>query len=419
MPYLSNLLEKPVADVDGEPLGRLKDLVASSLRSEIPHPKIVALVVKGAGGTFLVPFSDVAVLIAPAIPLARRLQDVVPYKPGEHDLYLARDVLDKQIIDTNGMRVVRVNDLELMRVNHHFYVPNVDIGGLGLLRRLGLAGIAQRLSSRFGRELLPSTISWDAVELLPGDQPMRLRVPGDKIAELHPADLAEIISDLSRIESSRLLESLDVETLADTLEEVEPDFQASLVERMPNEKVADVLEEMAPDEAADLLAELPEDRSQELLKLMEHEEAQDVRKLLAYPEDTAGGIMTTEFVAIRPDLTAEQAIAVLRETAEEAEPIFYVYVTDGEGHLIGVFSLSNLVLTRPQTPVTEFMERRVTSVGLLDSQDKVAQVVAKYNLMAVPVVDSEGRLHGIVTADDALDKIIPTAWKKRLPRLYH
>jgi Mg/Co/Ni transporter MgtE len=129
--------------------------------------------------------------------------------------------------------------------------------------------------------------------------------------------------------------------------------------------------------------------------------------------------MTTEFIAIRPDLTAEQAISVLRETAEEAEPIFYVYVTDGEGHLIGVFSLSDLVLTRPQTPVTEFMERRVTSVGLLDSQDKVAQVVAKYNLLAVPVVDDEKRLHGIVTADDALDKIIPTAWKKRLPRLYH
>ncbi len=248
---------------------------------------------------------------------------------------------------------------------------------------------------------------------------MRLRVPGDKIAELHPADLAEIISDLSRIESSRLLESLDVETLADTLEEVEPDFQASLVERMPNEKVADVLEEMAPDEAADLLAELPQDRSQELLKLMEHEEAEDVRKLLTYPEDMAGGIMTTDFIAIRPDLTAEQAITVLRETAEEAETIFYVYVTDSTDHLVGVLSLSDLVLARPNTPVTEFMPRRVVSVNVGDSQNEVAQVVAKYNLLAVPVVDSEGRLQGIVTADDALDKILPTQWKKRLPRLYH
>ena len=418
MPYLSDLIGKPVADMDGERIGHLADLIAS-LRGKMPHPEIVALVVKRSGSTLLVPFSDVAVFMAPAIPLARRLQDIVAYEPREQSLYLARDVLDKQIIDTNGMRVVRVNDLELVRVNHHFYVANVDVGGLGLLRRLGLAKIVQWLASRFGRELRSSTISWDDVELLPGDQPMRLRVPSDKIAELHPADLAEIISDLGHSESSRLLESLNVKTVADTLEEVEPDFQASLVKMMPDEKVADVLEEMAPDEAADLLAELPQDRSRELLKLMEREEAEDVRKLLAYPEDTAGGIMTTEFIVIRPDLTAEQAIAVLRETAEGAETILYVYVTDSKDYLLGVFSLRELVLARPQTPVTEFMERRVVSVGLLDSQDQVAQVVAKYNLLAVPVVDTEGRLQGMVTVDDALDKIIPTKWKKRLPRLYH
>jgi magnesium transporter len=248
---------------------------------------------------------------------------------------------------------------------------------------------------------------------------MRLKVPGDRIAELHPADLAEILSDLSRIESGKLLESLDVKTLADTLEEVEPDFQASLIEAMPDEKVADVLEEMAPDEAADLLAELPRDRSLELLKLMEKDEAEDVRKLLAYPEDTAGGIMTTEFVAIHPDLTAQQTMTLLRETAHEAETIYYVYVTDDEDRLLGVFSLRDLVMTQPRTPVAEFMYPRVITVGLMDGQDQVAQIVSKYNLLAVPVVDDQQRLQGIVTADDALDKIIPTAWKKRLPRLYH
>lgn len=418
MPYLSNLIEKPVTDVDGEPVGRLKDLIAS-LRGRMPHPRIVALVIKRAGDTFLVPFSDVAVLVAPVIPLARRLQDIIPYEPGEQDLYLARDVLDKQIMDTNGMRAVRVNDLELMRVNGHFYVANVDVGGLGILRRLGLAKIAQWLAGRFGRELQTGAIRWDDVELLPGDQPMRLKVPSDKIAELHPADLAEIISDLSRVESSRFLESLDVKTVADVLETVEPDFQASLVETMPDEKVADVLEEMAPDEAADLLAELPQDRSRELLKLMEDEEAEDVRKLLTYPEDTAGGIMNTEFVVVGPDLTAEQVISLLRETAHEAETISYVYATESNKHLLGVFSLRELVMARPEAPVSEFMHRRVVSVNLGDSQDSVAQIVAKYNLVAVPVVDNQGRLQGIVTADDALDKIIPTKWKKRLPRLYH
>jgi Mg/Co/Ni transporter MgtE len=182
--------------------------------------------------------------------------------------------------------------------------------------------------------------------------------------------------------------------------------------------VADVLEEMGPDEAADLLAELPKDRSADLLELMEKEEADDVRKLLAYPEDSAGGIMTTEYAAIRPDLTAGQAIEALRASAHDAETIFYVYVTDEAEHLLGVFSLSKLILKAPDTPVADFMQKRVVTVKPLDSQDDVAQLIAKYDLLAVPVVDDEERLHGIVTSDDALDKIIPTAWKKRLPRFY-
>ena len=416
MAYMSDLMGRPVADVDGELIGRLEDLIAC-VRGEMPHPAIVAIVVKRSGGLLTVPFADVVVLIAPAVPLRKRVKDITPYQPGEHDLYLARDVLDKQIIDTDGIRVVRVNDLELTQVNGSIYVANVDIGGMGLLRRLGLAKMAQPLVGRLSRGS-PGVISWDEVELLPGNQPMRLKVPGDKITELHPADLAEIISDLTRSDSGKLLESLDAKTVADTLEEVEPDFQASLVETMTDEKVADVLEEMAPDEAADLLAELPEDRSKELLKLMEHEEAEDVRKLLTFPEDTAGGIMTTEFVAVSPDLTAEQALTFIRETAQEAENIFYIYVTDKQDHLLGVFSLKDLVLAKPYTLVTEFMHLRVVSVDLADSQDDVAQAISKYNLVAIPVVDNQRRIHGIVTADDALDKIIPTAWKKRLPRLY-
>jgi len=266
--------------------------------------------------------------------------------------------------------------------------------------------------------LRSSVISWDDVELLTSDRRIRLKVPGNKIRELHPADLAEIISDLSRVEGSKLLESLDIKTVADALEEVEPEFQASLVESMSDEKVADVLGEMAPDVAADLLAELPEERTKELLSLMEHEDAEDVRKLLAYPEDTAGGIMTTEFISVRPDLNAEQAITVLRQTGREAETVFYVYITDPENHLLGVFSLSDLLFAPPHTPVTELARKRIVTVNLTDSQDEVAQIVAKYNLLAVPVVDADHRIQGIVTADDALDKIIPTAWKTRLPRLY-
>ncbi len=418
MPYISQLIGKSVTDLDGERVGTLKDLLATS-QGGIPHPKVVAIEVKTKAGLVYIPYSDVAVLLAPAIPLNKRLKEIQPYQPEASDLLLMRDVLDKQIIDIDGVRVVRVNDLELTRIEGNMYVANVDVSARGILRRLGLKHLSRRLEQNVQPGAAVGMISWDNVELLESDQPMRLKVPGARMAELHPADLAEILSDLSRPESNKLLESLDIETVAETLEEVEPEFQASLVEQMPNERVADVLEEMSPDEAADLLAELPEDRSQELLDLMEDEDAQDVRKLLTYPEDSAGGIMTTEFQAVRPDLTAEEVLKILRETANEAETIFYIYVQDEEGCLVGVFSLRELVLAQPQTKVTEFMSTRLVSANLLDSQEDCAQMISKYNLLALPVVDSEKRLHGIVTADDALDKIIPTAWKKRLPRLYH
>jgi len=417
MPYISQLIGRIVTDLDGEHIGTLIDILAAQ-RGHIPHPQIVAIEVKRRGEKFYIPISDVAALVAPAIPLNKRQKDVAAYQPNPDDLYLVRDVLDKQIIDTNGLRVVRVNDLEYTRVDENLYLSNVDISGAGLIRRLGMESFARRISSRSRPAGLPGTISWDNVELISSDQPLRLKVPGERMSELHPADLAEILSDLSRQDGAKLLESLDDEALADALEEVEPDFQASLVEQIPDERLADVLEEMEPDEAADLLAELPEERSQELLKLMDQEEAEDVIKLLGYPEDSAGGIMNSDYFAVPVGLTAEQVVGMLRQTAEEFETVFYIYVLSPENQLVGVFSLRQLILAQPGTPVAEIMEDRVVTINSYDSQEDCAQAIAKYNLLAIPVIDEQERMVGIVTADDALDKIIPTAWKKRLPRFY-
>jgi magnesium transporter len=417
MAFLSDLLGRKVTDMDGNAIGKLYDLIACE-KPGFHHPAVDAIVVADGHQRRTIPFSAVVSLLAPTI-IVRHPSDQLPtYELVDDDVLLSRDVLDKQIIDTDGARVVRVNDLELVRIKSTFYISNVDAGLTGILRRVGLGRPTRSLAGIFRRNLRPSTIPWDSVELLRHDQFMRLRVPADKLAELHPADVAEIISDLNRLESGQVLEALNVEQLADTLEEVETEFQASLVEDMPDEKVADVLEEMEPDEAADLLAELPEKRSRELLALMDTEEAADVRLLLTYPEDSAGGIMTTQYAWVEPDLTAEQAISFLREHAAEAETLFYVYVVDQEKHLQGVFSLNNLIFAPPQAKVTEFMETRVKTVRLLDKQDEVAQVVTTYDLIAAPVVDENNVIQGIVTADDALDKIIPTAWKKRLPRFY-
>jgi magnesium transporter len=414
MAFLSEILGRPVTDLDGKSVGKLEDVIVRPW-AEFPHPLIEAVaVITKDGKVRNLPYSAVAAFLTPVIPLKYRVDEAPTFELKEEDILLSRDVLDKQIIDTEGARVVRVNDVELVRVDGTIYVSNVDVSWLGILRRMGLGLVARLFASRSKRK----GISWDDVELLRRDQSMQLRVPAKKLNELHPADLAEIVSDLNKLESGQLLDSLDVKHIAETLEEVEPELQAELVEHMTDEKVADVLEEMEPDEAADLLGDLPEGRKEDLLALMEKEDAEDVRRLLAYPEDSAGGIMTTEYASIRPDLTASQAIQVLHSMAEEVETMFYVYVVDENEHLIGAFSLNNLIFAAPDQLVSDFMTKKIIRVNLTDDQEAVAQTVAKYDLIAIPVVDDQNHLHGIVTADDALDKIIPTAWKKRLPRFY-
>ncbi len=417
MAFLSEMLGRMVTDLDGHVVGKLDDLIARE-QAEFPHPLVDAVVIDRRGVRHITPYSAVMSLFSPAIPLKFPIDHLPTYELNEDDIYLSRDVLDKQIIDTDGARVVRVNDLELVRVNGTLYVSNVDVGLMGILRRVGLERITHAIAAGLHLRLPDNFISWDNVELLHHDQFMRLRVPAESLADLHPADLAEILSDLNKLESGQFLESMNVEQIADALEQVETEFQASLIEVMDDERAADVLDEMEPDEAADLLAELPAERSRRLVSLMEKEEADDVRHLLTFPEESAGGIMTTDYAVVPPDVTAEQAIKLLRETASDIDTVIYVYVTDTENHLVGVFSLTDLIFAEPHRLVSEFMDARVKTVHTHDEQDEVAQIITKYDLLAVPVVDNQNVIQGIVTADDALDKIIPTAWKKRLPRFY-
>jgi len=202
------------------------------------------------------------------------------------------------------------------------------------------------------------------------------------------------------------------------MEEMEPDTQVDVLEDLAPERAADILEEMSPDDAADLVADLDQDTRDEILALMEQDEVEEVQELLAYPEDSAGGIMTTEFVALDEALTAAGAIDRLRELEPDAETIYYVYVTDDDGRLVGVLSLRDLIVAAPSVTIGSVLTREPVAVGVLAGQDEVAEVVAHYNLLAVPVVDDEERLVGIVTVDDAIDTVIPTAWKKRLPRVF-
>ncbi|MGZ7115732.1 MAG: magnesium transporter MgtE N-terminal domain-containing protein [Halobacteriota archaeon] len=409
---LSEIVKKPVIDIHGERVGKLADVIVSA---DTPYPKVKALSVRTSDKRMLdVPWTQVEGL-GRRIPLKVGRDEIRPYNVQEHEVHLVGEVLDKQIIDVQGKKLRRVNDLQLSTTNGAYRLIGVDIGVRGLLRRLGLEKVADR--SRIRVE--GNYINWDAVDTIhSGPSALQLKLPKHKIDKFHPADIADILDQLSVNEGLNFINALDEEAAADTLEETSPERQVSLIEGMDAERAADILEEMSPDDAADLLGDLPVDRAEAILDLMEPDESEDLRELLEYPEDTAGGIMTNEFIAVREGLTAQQAIEEIRTSAAEVETIYYIYIIATDETLIGVISLRDLLLARPEEKLATFMHTDLITVHVRDDQRDVARKIAKYNLLALPVVDDEKKLKGIVTVDDAIDIVLPTAWKKRVPKMF-
>lgn len=418
MAFLSQLQGKTVWDVRGERIGKCLDVLVADVGTAYPPIRALALSNGRDGPRFIA--GEQLGWLKPEILLMVASSDLKAYKPKGDELWLGRQVLDQQIVDVEGRRVVRVNDLQFARVGERYCLVGADVGGMGLLRRLGIERPAQALLSVLKRQYAQAIIPWEVVAPLQAEAPIKLRISREKISKLHPADIAEIVSGLDRQMGRALMHSLDNETMAEILEEIEPELQVAVLEDLDRERAADVLEEMDPDEAADLLADLPPEASAQLLELMEDEDASYVRRLLVHPEESAGGIMTTEYATIPEGLTVAEAMDYLRrsEQAHEAEALYYIYVVDAAGRLKGVLDLRDLVLASPEAGIAEYEEREPITVNLSTHQREVARIVAKYNLLAVPVVDEKGVLHGIVTVDDAVDAIIPTAWKKRLPRIF-
>ncbi|MFI5254330.1 MAG: magnesium transporter MgtE N-terminal domain-containing protein [Candidatus Limnocylindrales bacterium] len=414
--YLSQVIGRPVLDRHGEPIGKVADLIVAIGDR---YPPVTGLVVKTDRRKIFLPWADVARFGADGAQLGTPTIEIDKFVQRPNELLLSADLQDKQIVDIDGRKVVRVNDLRLDEIEGKLHLVAVDVGAAGLLRRLGVEG-GFRVVARNLRLPLPERyIDWEDVDPVETSiASIRLRVPHEGLRELHPVDLATIIDQLAPRDRAGVLAALDDEAAADAIEEMEPETQVEVLEDLEPGRAADILEEMSPDDAADLIADLSEAARHEIMPLMERDEALEVEELLGYDEDSAGGIMTTEFVAIPDDLTADQAIARLRELEPDAETIYYVYVIDAAGHLTGVLSLRDLIVARPDMLVREFMFTEPVAVEVDADQDGVAQVVARYNLLAVPVVDREGRLVGIVTVDDAIDTVLPSGWKRRLPRLF-
>ena len=419
MIYISSIIDKQVFDIWGNEVGRCTDILAG--HTDNGFAPVAAIVVRRKpDDEMIVPASQVSSLY-PGITLKVPLADLRPYTPKGNELYLRAQILDHQIVDVEGRRVVRVNDIQLAFSKDGYVVSGVDVGNTGLLRRLGLEKLASAAASLVKKPLSQGVIAWNDVAYVEEKDPLRLTKSREKISKLPPADIAMILSDLDRSTGQSLLEDLDNETLADALEESPTKTQIDVLTKMDAERAADVLEEMEPDEAADLLADMPQETSQELLDLMEKDEAEDIRTLLDYPPDSAGGIMTPDFAWIYDGLTVSQAIEFLRssEDAQEVEDMYYIYVLDKEDHLTGVIYLRDLVMAAPDAKVDDLMDDDPITVTPDTPQNEVAYLIAKYDLLSIPVLDGETEsMLGIVTLDDALDTVLPTAYKKRLPRFF-
>ena len=407
MIYLSQLMGNPVYAADGEKIGTVSDLGIAT--GEV-FPRVTSLAFKGPGRTpfmiswrkYVDTYDEKEIhLKVPAVEI--RFSYLQP-----DEVLIARDILNKQIVDTRGMRVVRVNDLKLSDTSStQLRLLGAEVGARGILRSLSpaLERVALKVARTFGHPIPERIIAWSYMDLVERDlSNVKLSVSHKTLDDMHPADIADIIERLDPRLRGQVFAQLDDEQRAGAMAEFDDDAMAAELMGGMNEREASrMLSEMDPDDAAELVSELDYDKAEKLLRLMGVQEQRAIRQLLGYREDTAGRIMTSEFAALPEDKTVADAVELLRGLDEDFESVRYVYLSDEDNKLSGVVTLNRLIVAEPQTPLADICTREVITASPEDDQEDVAENIAKYNLLAMPVVADDGHLLGIVTVDDALD----------------
>jgi sporulation protein YlmC with PRC-barrel domain len=401
---LTALLGTPVTDAQGHLRGRLKDVAVATGPDA---GKVAGLVLKTRDGLCIVPSQDVMETPAGTLEL-RSSGTLIPLQDQGNYLYLQQDLVDRQIIDIHGRKVVRVNDVDLEWMGqgaaHLLRVAEVDVGLRGAFRRVFKGMLPRTSLESLSRKFRARGIPWQFVNVIEVDPARRvkLRIEHERLAAMHPSDLAEILEDLAPAEREAVFTSLDEEVAAEALEEVDPKLQKSLLEKLDEERIADIVEEMDPGAAADLLAELPEEQSDAILEEMEPEERQEVSELLEFDEDSAAGCMTTDFVYLGLNSTVAHAVQALRTFDGDPESVTEVYLLDEKRVLHGVIPLARLVMAQPEARLSVLTEPRVLSCPADTRQNQLAEIFDKYNLHALPVVDTLGRMVGVVQADHVI-----------------
>jgi magnesium transporter len=405
---LSDLLGAPVYDPSGA-AGRVREVAVTPQED---RTRVSSLIIKTKTGNRMLPFSSVSA-IEGGVRATTAAGEWSAANGTEGLFLLERDLLDQQVIDVNGRKVVRVNDVDLefdsQKDPKHpvLRVHSVDVGARGAIRRL-LRGVAPRtaLHVLLGK-IPPRSIPWNFIDLIETDPARRvkLKISHEGLAKLHPADIADIVEDLAPDERQAVFQTLDEETAAEALEEVEPKVQKAIVESLDSEKAADIVGEMDPDAAADLLADLPEDQTEQILIQMEPEAQQDVVELLEHKEETAAGRMTTEFLALPINATVQNAIDSLREFEGGVEVISTIYLVDSKGTLVAAVPLGRIVLAESSAPMLSLAQEPLVLAHQHTTEMDVAELFDKYNLQTLPVVDKQNKLTGVITSDDVISML--------------
>jgi magnesium transporter len=404
---LTELIGAPVIDNTGSRAGKVREV---ALTPEENSTQVSGFVIKTRHGDRLVPAKAIS-LIDHAIRVATPASEWSPYRGPEGLLLLERDLLDQQIIDVHGRKVVRVNDVDIHEDSSNGHVVlkigAVDVGPRGAMRRL-LKGVIPAAALKLLLEKIPPRmIPWEFVDLIEIDPARRvkLKISLERLAKLHPADIADIVEELAPAEREAVFETLDDEVAAETLEEISPKLQVSILSSLDSDRAADIVEEMDPDAAADLLGDMHPDASEEILTEMEPEERAEVAELMNFQENTAAGRMTTEYMALNAAAKVEDAIEMLRNFEGGVESISTIYIIGEKDKLLGAVPLAKIVLAPPGTPLMMLSTGHMTSVHPGADERKVAELFDKYNLLTLPVIDDEGVLTGVITADDVINML--------------
>ena len=407
MIYLRQILKQPVFDKEGEQIGTISDLAIAT--GEV-FPRVTSLAFVGPGKTpFMISWRKyVESYDGTCVHLNVPSSDIRFSYLQPTEVLLARDLLDKQIVDTQGLKVVRVNDLKLSQSGTQLRLLGAEVGVRGILRGLHplLEKAVVNVAKLFHKKVDEQLIAWNYMDLLDRDlSEVQLSVTHRRLDELHPADVADILEQLDPQQRASVFAHLDDSRATEAISEMEDEYQAEFIDDLPDARAAELIGNMDPDDAADIVRDLPYEKAETLLRLMGVEDAAEIRRLLGYKDGTAGGMMTTQFVSVPKTATVADTIEVLRALPEDHPTVHYVYITDEYGKLLGVNSLRTLVLYNADRLMGDIMYDDIISCLPSEEEEDVAADIFKYDIPAMPVVDEHGTLLGIVTTDDAWDAI--------------